>query len=265
MRLGERVLLALSRDPDAPDYPEGRQTWDADSALSLLTGVCPDFLDRIQGRRVMDYGSGFGWQVVACVQKGAAFAFGVDIDAEGLGESAELAKAEAVESRVAFGRQVPPALYGTFDLVFSQNSMEHLTDPDYALREMVRAVKPTGRILITFGPPWFAPYGSHTNFFTRLPWVNILFLERTVMSVRSRFRSDGATRYVDAPRGPNKMTVARFDRLLRAHGFIEERRDNGCVKGLDSLGKIPVLRELFINHITAVLVPPASADAVKSA
>ncbi|CAN5864331.1 hypothetical protein BH24ACI4_BH24ACI4_08100 [soil metagenome] len=55
--------------------------------------------------------------------------------------------------------------------------------------------------------------------FTKLPWVNVLFSERTVMQVRARFRDDGATRYEEVVMGLNRMTIARFERLIRASGM----------------------------------------------
>ena len=36
---------------------------------------------------------------------------------------------------------------------------------------------------------------------TKLPWVNLLFPERVVLAVRSRYRTDGATRYEDCGGG----------------------------------------------------------------
>ena len=79
---------------------------------------------------------------------------------------------------------------GGFDIVLSHNSMEHFGDPARILDVMKSALKPDGRLYITFGPPWYAPYGSHMHFFTRVPWVNLLFSERTVMAVRARYRND---------------------------------------------------------------------------
>jgi SAM-dependent methyltransferase len=99
-------------------------------------------------------------------------------------------------------------------IVISQNSMEHFEDPVKILDEMKSALNQDGKILITFAPPWFAPYGSHMHFFCKVPWINILFSERTVMKVRSNFRSDGATKYEEVESGLNKMTVTKFERIV---------------------------------------------------
>jgi hypothetical protein len=118
---------------------------------------------------------------------------------------------------------------------------------------MKSALKSDGKLLVTFGPPWYAPYGSHMQFFTRMPWVNILFSERTVMRVRARYRSDGAMRYRDVESGLNQMTVAKFEALVKRNGLLLEEGRYQCIKGLNGLGRIPFLRELFVNHISCVL------------
>jgi hypothetical protein len=118
---------------------------------------------------------------------------------------------------------------------------------------MKRAAKTGGRIYITFGPPWFAPYGSHMHFFTKVPWVNILFSERTVMNVRRLFRQDGAARYIDVESGLNKMSLARFDRIVRGSGLRVEWRTHELVKGIDALRLLPFASEFFVNRVNCAL------------
>jgi SAM-dependent methyltransferase len=141
--------------------------------------------------------------------------------------------------------------------------MEHFPDPADALRQMERLLKPTGRILITFGEPWLSPWGSHMQFFCKVPWLNLWFSERTIMTVRSLYRQDGATRYEDVESGLNKMTLQKFERIVRDSGLVMEHRRYRCLKGLDFLARTP-LRELFVNQINCVLAPaePTSARSV---
>jgi hypothetical protein len=131
--------------------------------------------------------------------------------------------------------------------------MEHFPSPDDELRKMRPAVSRNGAILVTFGPPWFAPYGSHMQFFTNLHWVNLLFSEDTVMRVRARYRSDGATRYEEVEGGLNRMSLAKFERLVRScHTRIVYRKYE-AVKRMDWLTKVPVARELLTNHASFIL------------
>ena len=150
---------------------------------------------------------------------------------------------------------------GHFDIVLSQNSMEHFPDPHGALKTMISALRLDGKLLITFGPPWFSPRGSHMHYFTKVPWVNLLFSERTVMNVRGRFRHDGATRYVDVESGLNRMSVAKFERMINEFDLVPLYRRYDCVKGLDIAGTIPIVRELLVNRISVILGRTATPDA----
>ena len=255
MRIGERVLLALSRPPGNEDYPANDHAT-VEDALHNLRMRFPDLRRLVEGRRVLDFGCGEGMQAVALAREGAGLVVGVDTNARTLARARERAAGLGrIAERLRFHMTLPAELRGGFDVVVSQNAMEHFGDPEGVLREMRDALAPGGRIILTFGPPWYAPSGSHMHFFTRVPWVNLLFAERTVMAVRARFRRDGARRYEEVESGLNRMSVARFERVVRASGLRMTRRRYECVRGLDFLRHPPLLRELFINNVSCILEP----------
>jgi SAM-dependent methyltransferase len=251
----ERILLHFSRDPSSSDCEAARETCNPNSALLKLCAAFPNFMTSFAGKDVLDFGCGLGYQVVALAKNNAKHVVGIESNARRLNEARNLALQAGVTDRVEFAANLEDRFRSRFDLVISQNSMEHYPDPLATLREMKTALKRQGTLLITFGPPWYAPEGSHMHFFTTLPWVNILFNERTVMRVRAHFRNDGATRYEDVESGLNKMTVAKFERIVTACGMKVRGKKYDCVKRLNALGKIPILRELFINNISCQLQP----------
>ena len=251
--LTEKLLLRLSRDPASADYAASPERKDIQQSLDLLCEVFPGFLEEIKERRILDFGCGDGYQAVALSQKGAKHVLGLDTNPNALSKACRLAADMAPEANIEFAEKLEPRFEKMFNVVISQNSFEHFSDPRNALAEMKWALDRNGTIFVTFAPPWFAPYGSHMHFFTKVPWVNILFSERTVMNVRSRFRSDGATRYEDVESGLNKMTVRKFEAIVSASGLRTEQRSYDCVKGANFLGHIPLLRELFINRVSCVL------------
>jgi SAM-dependent methyltransferase len=264
MKLSDRILLALSRAPQAVDHGGEDDAWDLVTALSVLEAAYPPFVSEIADKAVLDFGCGFGWQVLAMAHCGAKRAAGVDSNAAMLANARELARrAGNGGSTIEFHLTLEPDLYGEFDLVISQNSMEHFLDPAAIVNLMKRALKPSGKILITFGPPWLAPYGSHMRFFTKVPWVNLWFSEKTVMNVRRRFRDDGATRYEDVRKGLNKMTIRKFERIVEGCGLRPIYWKLDCVRGIDWLRRVPVIREFFVNHVTCMLAQTArgSVDA----
>lgn len=251
MKLAERLLTLLSHEPEgAGDGVDSRDP------LALLNRVFPGFEREIKGKDVLDFGCGAGLQSAAMAGCGARFVLGLDTNPKTLHRARELGAGLGLDRRVVFASALGADHAARFDFVISQNSMEHFPDPAAILDTMKSALRPGGRILITFGPPWLAPYGSHMSFFTRLPWVNVFFPETAVIGVRSRFIKDGATRYEEVEGGLNKMTVRKFERIISRCGLEASYRRYECVKGLDFLARLPLARELFINHVSCVLTVP---------
>ena len=255
MKLPERILLSLSRDPGLEDYPETKEAWTLNNSLDLLLRYFPTLKEDIVGKDILDFGCGSGWQSVAIAVNGSRYVMGLDINPKLLQRAIDVAKEYNVDSRVEFREKIEKADQERFDIVLSQNSMEHFKDPGEVLNQMKEAAKKDGILLITFGPPWFAPYGSHMHFFTKVPWVNILFSESTVMSVRRYFRSDGATKYEDVEGGLNRMSIAKFEKIINYADLKIIKNKYTCIKGMNFLGKLPLIKELFINHVSCVLAP----------
>lgn len=250
MKLAERLLLSLSHEPNEAARNEGS----LETALLLLSSSFPGFESEIAGKDVLDFGCGVGLQSAAMALRGARRVLGLDITPRSLERARELSSGLGLTS-VEFKERMEPADRRAFDIVISQNSMEHFPDPSAILQEMRSALRPEGKLLITFGPPWFSPFGSHMSFFTPVPWVNIIFPESAVMAVRSRYISDGAERYEDVEGGLNRMTVGKFERVVEECGLELTCRRYQCVKGLDFLSRLPRVRELFVNHVSCVLTP----------
>jgi SAM-dependent methyltransferase len=248
----EKLLLFLSRKPGSDVYAAGQNDWTPENALSQLCRCFPGFLDRVAGKEILDFGCGTGYQSVALARMGAKHIVGFDWDKSFVEEAHQRANQLGLAGKVDFcAGRFDDSLRGRFDVVISQNSMEHFIDPAGVLNQMKQALKKDGVIFITFGPLWFAPYGSHMDFFVRIPWLNILFDENTVMTVRSHFNNDGATTYNGA--GLSMMTVEKFEALIRKSELKVKFQRYDCVKGLDFLGKLPLIRELAVNQISCVV------------
>lgn len=251
MSLGERILLRFCREPGSEPYPGGTSRTTVDNALDFLSKTVPGFVEEIRGREVLDFGCGYGHQAVAMARRHAARVVGLDLPRPGL-----LAAWQAVGAL-----EIPNLTLTTglpddamFDVVVSCSSFEHFADPASILDVMRQRTKPGGRVIVSFAEPWLSPFGSHMDGFTRLPWVNVLFAERTVMRVRSRFRSDGATCYEEVEGGLNRMTIRRFERIVRESGMLVERMRLFPVKGLPIVHRVPVLREFLTSAVSCVLV-----------
>lgn len=248
--VGERILLSLCRDPSSPDYPGGTVKTTVDNSLDFLSLTVPDFRSCFVGKKVLDFGCGWGNQAVAMAKNGASEVVGIDIQWHD--RARELADEHACSDRVRFVDRLKPEELGTFDMVLSCSAMEHFADPAAAVAQMKAAVRPGGLVIISFAEPWFGPRGSHFDGFSRLPWVNLLFPESVVMRARSKFRSDGARHYEEVAGGLNRMSLAKFERIIRNSGMAVEYYRAIMTKGLP-VGRIPVIRELFGSAAACIL------------
>ncbi len=255
MAILERLLAACSYPPGAPEPPAPHFDWTPENALALLESAFPGLGDAVRGRSVLDFGCGAGFQCAALARAGAARVVGIDSNPRVLERAQALMEGLGLAARVELRTAPAPGDAAGHDVVISQHSMEHYGRPLEALRTMKAMLAPGGRIHLAFGPPWLAPRGSHMQFFTPVPWVNLLFPEATVMAVRARYRGDGARRYEEVESGLNRMTVRKFERLVAEAGLAFAQRRYRCVKGIQLLGRVPGVRELFINEVHAVLRP----------
>ncbi|MCP1677160.1 SAM-dependent methyltransferase [Natronocella acetinitrilica] len=229
----------------------------AGNELSLLKKESPNLIDALRGMRVVDFGCGHGAQSVALRVDADAYVLGLDTNEKAIALANKLKdKVVGSDSKLVFSAKVEKEFLSSFDVVISQNAMEHYPDPLGALRSMRELLRPGGKAFITFGPPWFAPYGSHMHYFCKLPWVNVLFPEKTVMNVRKNYRSDGAMKYEDVESGLNKMSVEKFKKIVRESGFLEECTVLRRVKGIDAFGKLPLFKEMLVNGVTSTLTNP---------
>ena len=93
MPITQRILLALSRPVEAGDYPMSDDDVTVENALAVLCGQFGgEILDCIRGKRVLDYGCGYGKQAVAYLLSGATHVTGVDIGQENLVKAKALAE-----------------------------------------------------------------------------------------------------------------------------------------------------------------------------
>lgn len=254
MKLAEKILLLLSKNPEICNDEALHGEFDINKSLLLLKKNFLGFMTCIVNKKILDFGCDCGYQSLALAKAGANYVLGLDINTKALSKARNMLRVLGLDGKVEFKSSISDALKGKFDIVISQNSMEHFQNPIEVLEQMKYVLGSNGKIFLTFGPPWYAPYGSHMHFFTKTPWVNIIFSEKTVMKVRACYRNDGALRYEEVAGGLNKMTVSKFEQIISDCGMDIEYKKYDCVKGLNFFGKIPLFREFFINNVCCILV-----------
>jgi SAM-dependent methyltransferase len=220
--------------------------------LSLSDRFGPDIWKKLEGQRVLDYGCGRGADVIACCRHG--------LDAVGIERRqflVENAQQKAVEAGVGsrfYNVNDCPDLAGSFDCILSVDCFEHYLEPAEVLEDMRRFLKPSaGTVLVHFSPPWLHPYGAHCREMTAFPWVQFLFPERAVMTLRSEYFSERPTCYEDAGGGLSRMTVAKFKRVVAQSPFAFRELELVGIRKINVVTRIPGARELFTSAIRAEL------------
>lgn len=232
---------------DTGDFPDAGQVH-----RQLLQYFGNDFFQRIAGRTVLDFGCGIGCEAVEMARQGAARVIGVDIQPRFLQQARERAQQAGVADRCHFTTHTDERV----DLVVSKDAFEHFSEPDTVLRAMAERLRPEGTVVAAFGPTWLHPYGGHL--FSVFPWAHILFTEQALIRWRADFRSDGATCFADVEGGLNRMTIARFEQIVRDSPLHMNHMETVPIRGLDWLRR-PMLREFGSSLVRCTMVANASA------
>jgi SAM-dependent methyltransferase len=197
------------------------------SKLEVLLGK--DLLGRIAGKTVIDFGCGEGAEAIELARKGARKVVGLDIDEARLEVARRRAAAAGVEDKCSF----VSATREPADVVVSLDAFEHFDDPARILEAMSSLLRPEGEVIACFGPTWYHPLGGHM--FSVFPWAHLLFSERALIRWRSDFKSDGATRFREVAGGLNRMTVRRFEQLVRRSPLRLVELKTPAIRGCDWL------------------------------
>jgi ubiquinone/menaquinone biosynthesis C-methylase UbiE len=142
---------AVDTAPDATSLIAALDQQSSIPAVQRLRAVAFDLLDVRQGARVIDAGCGTGdvaRAIAALVGTGGAV---VGIDASDTMVNEARRRVGARGLLVDFRRDDITAITdgdGTYDAAICERVLQHLAHPDRALRELVRVVRPGGRIVV---------------------------------------------------------------------------------------------------------------------
>ena len=222
----------------------------------------------LRGKHLLDVGCGLGGKTVAYAEAGAEVV-GTDLLEKNVEQSGGYAKMKGARASFFVGDAAAlPLVAGTFDTVVANDAMEHFAEPEHALREMARVVRPGGAIWIFF-TPHYSPLGSHLYDYVYTPWCHLLFTRgqlesaiRRVLEERMRGESregiDARVAQIMASydRDLNHMSVRRFLHIARAVREVRVSRlelKPAKFSFLKPLTRVPGLRELVSGFVVCRL------------
>ncbi|MEZ2131536.1 MULTISPECIES: class I SAM-dependent methyltransferase [unclassified Sinorhizobium] len=158
---------------------------------------------RVKGRIVLVIGCNTGGDCRYFVDLGAKEVHGVDVVDE-IGRDFQHPAAR-YHQESAEAMSLPS---GSFDLVYSVATMEHVPDIFSAFQEMARVLKPGGVIYSLAAPLWNSRHGHHfPQYFGNYPWAHL------------RLSRDEAIRYL----AENKVAIAEANGTI--HDVVDYMRD----------------------------------------
>ncbi len=164
----------------------------------------------------LDVGCGLGDLTLALVQAGALDVTGIDIMARNIQAARIAAEQQQASTGTTFIqgdiRSWEP--HRRFDVIISNEALEHIDEPDRFIQSLVRLLRPDGRAFLAFGPLFHSPFGDHLWGFFRvqIPWRGILFSQEALLRLRQEFfrPGDGVSRFQEVAGGLNLMRYSDF-------------------------------------------------------
>jgi len=259
---------------DSTDNWEADRVADVSAYRKLFTRFA-----QFEGKRVLDLGCNKGYLLNSFLQHEKFTAIGADI------VTSYLDYGRATYPNVTFIQTTPssiPLESETIDLVYTIDTVEHLSRPREIFSEVFRVLKPGGQFLVHFNP-WLNPYGSHMEDIIPFPWPHVVFSMDTLLTTAAKvyespayptacyFIDNGkkvSNPFLDRDKWAeylNKMTITRFNRLLKTLPFAlqhQERIGFGgktfkFSKAVKGLSQVRLLDEFFTNALFTVLVKPS--------
>ncbi len=167
---------------------------------------------------IVDIGAGWGMHIGFIVNSGAKYVTGIDI-ADYINYFKNDYKLKVSQYYEKYGYKFISNNYdlvrmdaqkvalksSSFDIAVSINAFEHIPNPELALLELIRILKPGGYAFISFIPVFFCDEGSHMTEFVKEPWAHLIYSEEEYIKLL-RDATPGTEYYVNEFKyGLNKL------------------------------------------------------------
>jgi SAM-dependent methyltransferase len=231
----------------------------------------------LRGATVLEIGCGWGSLSLGMALDGAQKVVGLDLNSERVNFANEYVRTNyprlvgAVEFRRLHLQNYEHVL---FDYIVSKDTFEHIVDLDCMLSEMIRRLKPGGKIYTGFGPLYTSPYGDHSRrrvilkpwgvwgrILALAPWGH-LFMEPLLIKLNNRYREKKITSMKDLDL--STLSLSDYRKVFARSGLITvsfrvNQSERWLSKPFSMLSRIPPLADYFTHSVYCVLQKPGDA------
>jgi len=277
MSIGVKLCKFLNSKFPLPVHPfnlysEGKTyaEWQYEKGDNTIAFFAPfvTIEEMFAGKTVLDIGCGAAGKTLFYASRGVKKIYGIEILEKYRSEAESLAKKFKLDHLFEFicaDATKLPFEDNSTDTIIMNDSFEHISNPEKALKEAMRILKPKGKLYINF-PPYYHPFGAHLSDAIGIPWVHMLFNDETLIKVykdaaadlpdgqeRIDFRisqdSDGKEYFSYI----NKMTVRRAKKLVKNLNLIPVYYYEAPLRPYFKIfAKIPLLKEMFVKMVVYV-------------
>jgi ubiquinone/menaquinone biosynthesis C-methylase UbiE len=140
-----------------------------------------------------------------------------------------------------------------FDVIFMYNVCEHIIKIDYWFSEYNRVLKDGGVLINSFGPLFYSPFGAHLFDILKVPWGHLIFGFKATQEIRNQIKPNYSYAKNWSDRYLNRLTEKQYLKVVKNNGFKHQYYKHSTVKKLPVVGDIPIVKNLFINHIESII------------
>jgi SAM-dependent methyltransferase len=261
---------------DTMDHWEADRVEQIEDYQNLFKQFCT-----FEGKTVLELGCSRGYLLNSFLQHETFKAIGADIDTDALSDART-----SFGDRIRFVESTPtslPVADASVDVIYTIDTIEHLSKPRDIFMDAHRVLRPGGLMLAHFHS-WFGPYGSHLEDIVPFPWPQALFSMDTLLNVAAHLYDSPdyktACYYVDQKTGERKpnpyldkarwdeflnhITIRQFKRLIKNLPFetihFEKIGFGGkmfpMARHLSGLARLPGPDEFFTKAVFCVLKKP---------
>ena len=233
-----------------------------------------------ENKTVLDLGCNRGYLLHSFLQRENFTAIGADLVSYYLSDARR-----DYGDKIQFIQSTPtsiPLPDNSVDVVYTIDTVEHLSQPKELFMDVFRVLKPGGQFLIHFNP-WFHPHGSHLEDIITFPWPHVFFSMDTLLTVAARLYDSPAYNtscyfldnngnkkpnpFIDRDNWStylNFMTIKKFNQLLKELPFEVRHQERIGFGGntfkisrfVRGLAQVRVLDEFFTSVFFTVLTKP---------